>query len=91
MYLLHQSGQKDMDTNYKQQLKSFNTNYKNQTTLEHGLGKQCGPTSQPGLQQGQLVWKGASSYGKYSWSVGRSKYEFLCCHEIRSLLVFHGS
>ena len=56
-----------MDTNYKQPIESFNTYNKNRTTQrEHAHGKQCGPAPQPGRpQQGQLIWKAASSYGKY--------------------------
>ena len=56
-----------MDTNYNKPIESFNTYNKNQTTLgEHALLKQLGPAPQQGRpQKDQVIWKGASSYGKY--------------------------
>ena len=56
-----------MDTNYKQPLKSFNTYNKNSTTLgELAHRNLCRRAPQPGRpQQGQLIWKGASSFLKF--------------------------
>ena len=56
-----------MDMNYKHLMESFKAYNKKQTTLgEHAHGKQCGLAPQPGRpQQGQLIWTGAGSYGKY--------------------------
>ena len=55
-----------MDTNYKQPIENFNIYNINQITLgEYEHGKYCRLAPQPARQQqGQLIWKGASSSEK---------------------------
>ena len=55
-----------MDKNYKQPIENFSIYNINQITLgEHAHRKYCGPPPQPARpQQGQLIWREASSSGK---------------------------